>query len=66
MINLLEKTRQSFEFLIGKTPSMHLDPQPKTKALFAQSKFAIVRSPELDLLTANQVRAYEERTEGCH
>lgn len=66
MINLLEKTRQSFEFLIGKTPSMDLDPQPRTKALFAQSKFAIVRSPELDPLTANQVSTYEDRTGGCH
>jgi hypothetical protein len=66
MISFLEKTRQSFEFLIGKTPSMDLDPLPRTKALFAQSKFAIVRSPELDLLTANQVRTYEKPTEDCH
>lgn len=59
MINFLEKTRQSLDILIGKTPSMDLDPQPKTKALFGSSKFAIVRGTDLDLPTATQVRKYE-------
>jgi hypothetical protein len=65
MINFLEKTRQSFEFLIGEKPSMDLDPQPKQKGLFGSCKFAIVRSAQLDLPTASQVRFHEHCIEGC-
>ena len=55
MINLLAKTRQSLDVLIGKKPSMDANPPPKSKALFAQCNFAVVRSSELDKSTANQV-----------
>lgn len=58
MINLLEKTRHSFEVLVGKKPSMDLDLQPKTKPVFAQCKFAIVRSSKLEGAAANQVCTY--------
>jgi hypothetical protein len=56
MINLFEKTRKSFDFLVGKMPAMDLDVQPRSKSLFAQCKFAIVRGHGLDEAAARQVR----------
>lgn len=57
MINLLEKTRQSFEYLVGKKANMDVDNMaPKAKAgLFAQCHFAIVRGHGLEDESAQQV-----------
>ena len=62
MINLLAKTRQSLDALIGKKTSMDLNPAPRSKALFAQCNFAVVRSSELDESTANQVCTWTNST----